>query len=276
MPGLGNTPIPIKRKRDMVEFTEVAERAARAGGQVLLDWIGRFQVREKGPSDLVTEADLASQQAIRQTILASFPQHDVLGEEDQEILKRTSAYRWIVDPLDGTTNYVHRVPHYCVSIGLEHEGKLAASCIYDPVSRECYTAAAGRGAWLNGKQIRVSAETTLAKSLVVVGFPASVKPESREITDLTKLLLAAQAIRRTGSAALNLCYVACGRFDAYWARETKAWDVAGGALLIQEAGGIVTSFSGGPISLEKPRYVAAATPELHQELMQIVRDESLA
>lgn len=260
----------------MVEFTEVAERAARAGGQVLLDWIGRFQVREKGPSDLVTEADLASQQAIRKTILASFPKHDVLGEEDQEILRRTSAYRWIVDPLDGTTNYVHQVPHYCVSIGLEHEGKLIASCIYDPVSRECFTAAAGGGAWLNGKRIRVSTEESLAKSLVACGFPASVRPESREIGDLIKLLLGAQAIRRTGSAALNLCYVACGRFDAYWARETKAWDVAGGALLIQEAGGIVTNFNGGPISLEKPRYIAAATPALHAELLQIVRDESLA
>lgn len=260
----------------MVEFTAVAERAARAGGQVLLDWVGRFQVREKGPSDLVTEADLASQQAIRQVLIAAFPKHDILGEEDTHVLERTSAYRWIIDPLDGTTNYVHQVPHYCVSIGLEHEGQLLAGCIYDPVSKECYTAGAGQGAWCNGRRIRTSTTEQLKQALVATGFPASVKPESREIIDLNKLLIAAQAIRRTGSAALNLCYVACGRFDGFWARETKAWDVAAGALLIQEAGGVVTSFDGSPARMDKPRLIAAGTATLHRTMLELLGDPSLA
>ncbi|MDX1963360.1 MAG: inositol monophosphatase family protein [Pirellulales bacterium] len=260
----------------MVEFVEVAQRAARAGGQVLLDWQGRFQVREKGPSDLVTEADLASQNAIRSVILASFPNHDVLGEEDQAPTERTSPYRWIVDPLDGTTNYVHRVPHYCVSVALEKEGQVQSGCIYDPISRECFTASRGGGAYLNGKTIRASGTTELAQALIAVGFPAKVQPGSREITDLGQILTHCQAVRRTGSAALNLAYVACGRFDAYWARETKAWDVAAGLLLVQEAGGVITGFDGGPPRLDKPRYVACGTAALHEEVMRIAYDAGLA
>ncbi|MGC4004102.1 MAG: inositol monophosphatase family protein [Pirellulales bacterium] len=205
----------------MVEFSEVAERAARAGGQVLLEWIGRFNVREKGPSDLVTDADLASQKVICEVLHAAFPSHDVLGEEDKVAAPRTSPYRWIIDPLDGTTNYVHRVPHFCVSIALEHEGKLLTGCIYDPSSRECYTASSGRGEYLNGKRIQAATTASLSQSLIAAGFPAKVNPESREIRDLNKLIVAGQAIRRTGSAALNLCYVACGRFDAYWARRNQ-------------------------------------------------------
>lgn len=260
----------------MVEFIAVAERAARAGGQVLLDWVGRFQVREKGPSDLVTEADLASQQAIRGVLLAAFPKHDVLGEEDTQIVARSSDYRWVIDPLDGTTNYVHKVPHYCVSVALEHAGQVLAGCIFDPVSRECYTAAAGTGAYLNGKPLKSSMTTQMSQALIAVGFPAKVQPDSREITDLNKILVACQAVRRTGSAALNLAYIASGRFDAFWARETKAWDVAAGILLIQEAGGIITNFVGGPCSLEKPRYIATGSAELHRELLALVGDASLA
>src|SRR5688572_22617081 len=128
----------------MPNFLDIAEQAARRGGQVLLDWVGRFKVREKGPADLVTEADLGSQQAIRETILEAFPDHDILGEEDVQKVERKSPFRWIVDPLDGTTNYVHQVPHYCVSIGLERDGKLLVGCIFDPVANECFTAEAGR------------------------------------------------------------------------------------------------------------------------------------
>src|SRR4029078_8758994 len=138
------------------DFPTICERAARAGAEALAHWKGRFHAREKGPSDFVTEADHASQEAVRATILAAFPDHDILGEEDAGPLIRRSAYRWIVDPLDGTTNYVHGVPHYAISVALEHDGRLLVGAIYDPSTDECYTAGNGRGAWLNKQPIRAS------------------------------------------------------------------------------------------------------------------------
>src|SRR5687768_15961356 len=139
----------------MHDYLTVCESAARAGGAVLLDWIDRFAVREKGPADLVTEADLASQNTIRDLLLSTFPDHAFLGEESSE-LPEDKPYRWIVDPLDGTTNYVHQVPQYAVSVALTHQGKLLVGTVYDPVSQECFTAAAGKGAWLNGRRLEVS------------------------------------------------------------------------------------------------------------------------
>src|SRR5688500_6787584 len=163
------------------EFARICERSARAGAAVLQSWKGRFNVREKGPSDLVTEADEASQEAVKHTILEAFPDHDVLGEEDQTARKRTSSYRWIVDPLDGTTNYVHGVPHYAVSIALEHEGQLLTGAVYDPSVNECFIGVHGGGAWLNGQPIRASVTTELSAALVAVSFPARVVAQSRPL-----------------------------------------------------------------------------------------------
>lgn len=251
----------------MSDYLEVCEQAARRGGAALLEWVDRFAVREKGPSDLVTEADLASQQAIKEVLLGTFPDHAFLGEEDIEPpLDRP--FRWIVDPLDGTTNYVHQLPQYAVSVALEHQGQLLAGTVFDPVSGECFTAAAGRGAYLNGKRLHVSQIETLDRALVVASFPAKVQRGAPEIADFVEVLLEAQALRRTGSAALNLSYVAAGRFDAYWATETKAWDVAAGFLLIQEAGGLVTDLTGGPYVLNRPRFIAAATAPLHARIVE--------
>ncbi|MDZ4819054.1 MAG: inositol monophosphatase family protein [Planctomycetota bacterium] len=254
----------------MPSYIEVCEQAARAGAAVLVDWVGRFKIREKGPADLVTEADLAAQEAIKVVILTAFPDHDVLGEEDQAFQERKSEFRWVVDPLDGTTNYAHAVPHYCVSIALEHQGNLLAATIIDPNANECYLASAGEGAYLNGEPMRVSTASSVTQALVACGFPPNVRRSDREIQDFIRVLAVAQGIRRTGSAALNLAYVAAGRFDGFWARETKSWDVAAGALLVKEAGGIMTGIDGTAFSLDRPQFLAAATLPLHQEMLKLI------
>ncbi len=255
----------------MSEFIKVCEQAARAGGAVLLDWAGRFTVREKGPADLVTEADLASQAAIRSALLDRFPNHGFLAEEENaSIPSRDDGYRWIVDPLDGTTNYVHGLPNYCVSIALEQHGKVLVATVYDPTAQECFTAVAGGGAFLNGKPLKVSAVERVSQALVAASLPTQVERESLEIAAFVEILLAAQAVRRLGSAALNLCYVAAGRLDAYWATATHCWDVAAGVLMVQEAGGVVTNLEGGELDLMRPRFVAASGRPLAAQLCELV------
>ena len=254
----------------MTDYKKICEQAARAGGAVLLDWRGRFQVREKAPADLVTEADLASQKTIRELVLAEFPDHDFLGEEDSPAAAAVSDYRWIVDPLDGTTNYVHGMNNYSVSVALEHQGRIIAGAVFDPVADECYTAALGEGAWLGETPIRASDVTELEQALVAVSLPARVQRDSPDIQDFIEATLRCQAVRRMGSAALNLCYLAAGRFDAYWASSTKIWDIAAGVLLVSEAGGTVRARGGGPLELATPNFVAAATPALHAELEDLL------
>ncbi len=257
----------------MSEFLDVAQQAARAGGAALKSWIGRFEVHEKGPSDLVTDADLASQEAVRKVISAAFPSHNMLSEEEPYVPGGDSEYRWIVDPLDGTTNYVHQVPQYAVSIGLEYRDEVICGVIYDPSTDECFYAERGQGAFLNGKRLKTSGIRDISKALVAVSFAAKVERDHPIINDFVEVLLRAQAIRRTGSAALNLCYVAAGRFDAYWAKETKAWDVAAGILIVREAGGTVTAVDGSPFRLTNPRFISAATSELHAELLPLVKQK---
>jgi myo-inositol-1(or 4)-monophosphatase len=250
----------------MSNYLTTCEQAARAGGAVLLDWMDRFAIREKGPSDLVTEADLASQQVIREIVLGVCPTHGFLGEEGTPQPCQGS-FRWIVDPLDGTTNYAHRLPQFCVSVALENDGKILVGTVFDPVSGECFSAAAGEGATLNGRTIHTSTITQLSQALAAVSFPARVVRGSPLIADFIEVLHRAQAIRRMGSSALNLAYLAAGRLDAYWATDTKIWDVAAGWLLVQEAGGIVTGLSGAPCDLQRPHFVAAGTPQLHRQML---------
>ncbi|HJS06939.1 MAG TPA: inositol monophosphatase family protein [Pirellulales bacterium] len=254
------------------DFLEVCEKSARAGAKALMAWQGRFKVREKGPADLVTEADLASQEAVRATILGVFPEHDFLAEEDAGPVARKSDYQWIVDPLDGTTNYVHGVPQYAVSVALVHAENVLVGTVYDPSTEECFTAARGEGAWLNGERIAASTTTDIGQALLAVSFPARVEIGSRPMVDFENVVVRCRAIRRSGSAALNLCYVACGRYDAYFARETKAWDVAAGVLLISEAGGTITALDGQPFSLERPTFIAAGSAGLHATLFDLVGD----
>lgn len=255
----------------ITHFQTVCEQAARAGGAVLLDWCERFSVREKGPSDLVTEADLASQQAIRDTLLAAFPEHGFLAEENEQIASRADDLRWIADPLDGTMNYVHRMPNFAVSVALEQRGEILVGTVLDPTNGECFSAAKGRGAFLGGRRLSVSKAATLDQALVAVSFAAHVKRGDPEISEFVEVMLRAQGTRRMGSSALNLCYLAAGRFDGYWSKSTKIWDIAAGALLVTEAGGMITDFGGGRLDVSRPQFIAAATCELHNELRDVLR-----
>lgn len=253
----------------MKQFLEICEAASRAGGAELLSWRGRFAVREKAAADLVTEADFASQAKIREMIISAFPGHGFLGEEADGVVGggRASDYRWIVDPLDGTTNYVHGLPFYSVSIALEQAGQIIVATIYDPVRDECFTAIRGRGAWLNGERVKTSSVMSLSRAVVATGFSAGVKNGADEIDRFICILTRCQALRRMGSAALNMCYVACGRMDGYFATSVKAWDVAAGVLIVAEAGGVVGSIDGGPLDINAPRLLASSTQELHDEII---------
>ena len=255
----------------MNELVRVAVEAARRGGKQLMKWRGRITAREKGPRDLVTEADLVSQEAIASFLGKEFPQHAFLGEEEPDLhLLEDAETIWVVDPLDGTTNYVHGMNAFAVSIALIDRGQIVAGVVLDPVSNECFSAARKEGAWLNEKPIRVSSCDDINQALIAASFPTQVAPDSLEERQFLGVLRRSQAVRRIGSAALNLAFVAAGRLDGYWASSVKAWDIAAGILLVQEAGGIATHTSGSEISLIDPRFAAAATETLHATLLQIL------
>jgi myo-inositol-1(or 4)-monophosphatase len=255
---------------DPVELLIVAEKAARAGAEQLLAWRGKFKTREKAPCDLVTDADLASERAVRSVIAEHYPDHGVLGEEAPAAEQLDRPYCWVVDPLDGTLNYVHGYPCYGVSIAVAHQGRLQAGVVFDPERHECFTASAGGGAWLNGERIGVSGAAVLRESLLAISFPATLCSDSPDLTAFLNVAPKCQAIRRTGSAALNLAYVACGRLDGHWAHEIYPWDAAAGVLLVQEAGGVATACGGGTFELARGNYLSAATKELHAALLPLV------
>lgn len=243
--------------------------AARAGGDELCAWRGRFSTREKGVCDLVTDADIASQQAIQRVIASRYPQHGFIGEEQKAraISVSDDQFAWIVDPLDGTTNYVHGYPNYAVSVAVVRGQEILAGVIYDPVHDDSFSAGFGGGACLNGKPIHVSGTTRLAESLVGVSLPARVEGTSPDLLDFIEIVRLCRAIRRSGSAALNLAHVANGSLDAFWASHIHPWDVAAGVLLIREAGGIVTGRNGFDFDLWNPHFISAANASLHHELL---------
>jgi myo-inositol-1(or 4)-monophosphatase len=249
---------------------EVCEGAARAGGEELLAWRGRFRVEEKAHHDYVTDADRASQQAVRQVIFAHFPDHGFLGEEDPHPAELDKPYCWVVDPLDGTTNYVHDFPFFAVSVAVAEAGRLVAATILDPLRNECFTALRGEGARLNGQPLAVSRTAEAADALVAVSFPPHTELDSPDVAAFLRVAPRCQAVRRTGSAALNLAYVACGRLDAHWAHAIHPWDSAAGVLLVEEAGGVVTDSWGQEFRLAEGNYFAASTAALHQGLLPLV------
>jgi myo-inositol-1(or 4)-monophosphatase len=250
-------------------YIKTCEESVRAGGRVLLEMLGRVTVREKAPADLVTEADLASQNVVSRIILEAFPDHRVLGEEQTDAAagQKDAEFCWIVDPLDGTTNFVHGVPHFSVSLALRHRNTLLVGVVFNPIADEMYSATAGGGAFLNGQPIHVSPVSTMSDALAGIGFPPRADRGCADVQAFLRAIPVFQAIRRTGSAALNLAYVAAGRFDASWSFSTRIWDMAAGALLVREAGGMVTSPDGGEILPETSYYLAAATPELHAKIL---------
>lgn len=252
------------------ELLVTCEEAAAAGARELMAWRGRFTTREKSARDLVTDADLASQQAVRAVIQGRFPEHGFLGEEDPDPQQLRKPYCWVVDPLDGTTNYVHDFPCFAVSVAIAKEGKVVAGVVLDPMREECFRAGEGLGSQLNGQRFEVSGETELEKSLLAVSFPPNLEADSPDLAAFLQVATRCQAVRRTGSAALNLAYVACGRLDAHWAHFIYPWDSAAGVLLVREAGGVVTASRGGEFCLERADYAVAATSELHGALMPLI------
>ncbi len=240
-----------------------------------MDWQSRFTVREKGRSDLVTEADVASQEAVQKVLLDAFPGHGFLAEENVHIPSQDKGLRWIVDPLDGTTNYVHHFPDYAVSIGLEQHGRVLAGCVFNPATDECFTAARGEGAFCNGKPVTHSGIRAISQALVGASFPAHVRRDSAEIDQFADMLVTCQSLRRLGSAAMNLCFVACGRLDGYWASSIKPWDIAAGILIVEEAGGVISDISRQPLDLERPRLLAAATDPLADAIAGVLNARPL-
>jgi myo-inositol-1(or 4)-monophosphatase len=225
----------------------VAIEAAVEAGKFLKYNIGKIKniERKQGEeTNLVTEIDKQSEALIIKKIHDRFPSHAILGEESGAS-QNSSEYRWIIDPLDGTTNYTHGLPIFCVTIGVEYNGEIIAGAIYDPNADELFTAEKGKGAYLNGMRIKVSSHNTLINSLLVTGFPYNVKENPYNVVEhFTHFLPVAQGVRRLGSAALDLAYVACGRMDGYWEVFLNPWDKAAGILLVKEAGGTVTNFTG--------------------------------
>lgn len=254
----------------MLEFLQAAEEAARRAGHVLRAWSSKFTVREKSRSNLVTEADEASQMAIHEFLRGRYPQHGFHGEEGLNEERPDSPYRWVVDPLDGTTNYVHGFPFYAVSIGLEFEGRLIVGAVYDPTRDEMFLAAKGCGATLNRRPLRPTETDDLGQAMLVASLPVATRSDDPAVRRFLTLLPHAQTIQRTGSAALNLAYVACGRVDGFWSTSLKPWDMAGGVLLVEEAGGTVTRIDGSTFDLEEPNLLATNGTAIHAELARLL------
>jgi myo-inositol-1(or 4)-monophosphatase len=254
-------------------FLATAIAAVVRAGDFQMEHFGRdLRVDKKGVIDLVTEIDIAIEREFRKTIAERFPDHVVLGEEFEERGQREQVphYCWVFDPVDGTTNYAHGLPIFCSSLALEIDGRAVVGAIYDPNRRELFTAQRAAGAWLNGAPIRVSMSASLIDSLLVTGFPYSVQQEAEELVGLFgEFLGRARAVRRLGSAALDLAYVAAGRLDGFWEQKLNPWDTAAGALIVQEAGGTVTSSSGAPFT-SRSRSVLATNGRIHQAMVETI------
>ena len=262
------------------EYISRAAKIAREAGELLREhFIRGVETEYKGDVDLVTVADRASEKLIRARLSEAFPEHGVYGEEGTRD-RLESEYRWYVDPLDGTTNFAHGFPHFCVSMGLEHrpagtapeaDGTLTAGVVYDPMRDELFTAERGYGAWLNGKTIQVSPTKEVAEALIATGFPSRKRHASPNIHFYHEFTLRSHGVRRAGSAALDLAYVASGRLEAFWEFNLNPWDTAAGILLVEEAGGRVSSFYGGYYRLKSDE-ILASNGRVHRELVGLFSD----
>jgi len=246
----------------------------RAGGRVLMDYWGKrgsYAIHEKGRNDFVTVVDREAEEAIVRLVRERFPDHAILAEESPPS-EGTVGYHWYIDPLDGTTNFIHGYPLFSVSVGVADPQGMRAAAVYDPLHDEMFTAARGRGALLNGEPIRVSTAETLSRGLLVTGFPfRSMDRLDDYLASFRAFVLGSSGIRRDGSAALNLAYVACGRYDGFWEMALSPWDVAAGSLLVREAGGVVTDFQGRDGYLESGDIVSA-NANIHPGMLRILRD----
>ncbi len=252
-----------------------AIETTREAGQILLEKFGRkIKISKKADIDLVTEADLASEKFIVEKIRSYYPKHSILAEESGEtniaVVEGESRWKWIIDPLDGTTNYAHGYPCFCVTLAIEHNGEIVVGVTFDPTRNEMFAAEKGKGATLNNREIHVSETEKLSESLVVTGFPYNFKEKENFAKHLTDFLLKSRGLRRDGSAAIDLAYVACGRFDGFWEEGLNPWDIAAGTLLIEEAGGKVTDYKGAKFSIYTQPF-CASNGLIHSEMLQILQ-----
>lgn len=246
---------------------------ARDAGQVLLEKFGRkLNITKKGDINLVTEADLASESLIIERIKSYYSKHSILAEESGNavVIGGENTWKWIIDPLDGTTNFAHGYPCFCVTLALEHDGEVVIGVTFDPTRNELFAAERGKGASLNNKPIRVSDTEDLGNALIVTGFPYDFKDREDFARHLTEFLLRSRGVRRDGSAAIDMAYVACGRFDGFWEEGLNPWDVAAGVLLIEEAGGQVTYYDGSPFNIYNPP-ICASNGLLHSQMLDVLR-----
>lgn len=257
---------------DRSAIMAVARDAALAGGRVLMEFLDSgVKVSAKGPRDLVTEADLAAERTIIESIRRHFPRDSILAEESG--VHGSGERQWIIDPLDGTTNYSHRYPFFSVSLACRVEGRVQLGVVYDPVAEELFSATLGGGAQLNGKFIHVSEQSDLRHGFLATGFSHPGMETNLEL--FTRVLRKVQSVRGDGSAALDLCYVACGRFDGYWELSLSPWDMAAGGLVVEEAGGRVSDLDGSPFQLEE-RTVLASNGRIHHDMVEMLQFESPA
>ncbi len=251
---------------------ERAKQAAVAAGRLIKDHAGKarsIQSKAGQETNLVTELDREAESLIIKTLLTSYPDHDILAEESGSH-NHKSDYRWVIDPIDGTTNFAHGLPIFCVSIGLEYQGDILLGVIYDPTRDELFTAERGKGAFLNGNPISVSDTASLIQSVLVTGFAYNVSSTRENIDHFQNFLLEARAVRRLGSAALDLCYVAAGRLDGYWEMSLNPWDMAAGVLLVQEAGGKFTDLEGRPSTIHNKK-ILVSNGRIHDQMVGVLR-----
>jgi len=249
---------------------QVAIQAALEAGRILREnWGGDFAIEKKGEIDLVTAIDYQVEKIIIDRLLSAFPSHSVLAEESGAS-EQKSDFLWIVDPLDGTTNFAHTYPCFCTSIALEVSGELQLGVVYEPLRQELFTVISGKGAFLNDKKIHVSQAKNLLNSLLCTGFAYDVRENKRNnLRQFEKFILTAQGVRRDGAAALDLSFVGCGHFDGFWEFNLKPWDIAAGVLLIREAGGMVTAVDGSSFDLRSGN-ILASNGKIHQEMIEVL------
>jgi myo-inositol-1(or 4)-monophosphatase len=258
---------------DPIYLATAVEAVLRAGATQMARFGQTIRVEKKGAIDLVTEIDLAIEREFRAMIAERFPDHEVLGEEfgGDGDSGRVPSYCWVFDPIDGTTNYAHGLPIFCSSLALEVEGEPIVAAVYDPSREELFTAERGQGARLNGRPLNVSSAASLIDSLLVTGFHYDVHKDPGEVIALfASFIRRARAVRRLGSAALDLCYVAAGRFDGFWEKKLQPWDIAGGALIVMEAGGRVSTMTGGPYG-SRAGSVLATNGRIHDEMLATIQ-----
>lgn len=269
--------VPSPRKSPSYDvLLQVAVEASQAAGALLLRYAATgFQIEYKNPINLVTDADRAAEQCVIDCLKTRFPDHHFLAEERGHDNEGSSPYRWIIDPLDGTTNFAHGYPTYCVSVGLEYNGRCIIGVVFDPSRNELFTAIEHHGAHVNGRPIHVSDTQALDSSLLVTGFAYDIRETKRNNLDhFAKFALKAQGLRRTGSAALDLCYVAAGRFDGFWEVQLSPWDMAAGSVIAREAGGRLTDFSGKDLSIYEQELVAS-NGRIHEAMLTILKQAPL-